>query len=151
MNKKKICQQLTGQNVSCGLKPILYLYLQVEILLRELCRLHKIKMPNEATILLTGESSSGSTGGLVSGSVCGSDSGMASGSAKSVEDSIDHEAGYGSDTDISLSSLDSDDFESATRLEKKSPSKNSTDVAPPFKKAHLDVLKKIVSQNHSMN
>lgn len=119
--------------------------------MRELCRLHKIKMPNEAVVLLSGESSSGTTSGMASGS----DGGSAS--VKTADDSIDqsiddqYEAGYGSDDDTSISSIDSDNFESLTKVEEKSRSKDDT---PPFKKAHMDVFKKIVGltiPNRKMN
>lgn len=127
-------------------------------MLRELCRLHKIKMPNEAVVLLSGESSSEATSEMAGGSVSGSDRGWASGSGvKTADDSIDqsiddqYEAGYGSDDDTSISSIDSDNFESLTKVEEKSRSKDDT---PPFKKAHMDVFKKIVGltiPNRKMN
>lgn len=133
--------------------------LQVDILLRELCRLHNMKVPNDAAKLLIGESSSASTSASTSGNAIdnASEDASKSGSVKPLEGSINqlteeqNEDGYGSDT--SVSSLDSDNFESATALEK-SPSKKSSDDAPPLKKAHMDVLKKLVSltiQNHKLN
>lgn len=136
------------------MKYFLYLYIQVDTLLRDLCRLHKIKMPNEATVLLSGESSSGTTSGMASGSVAGSANVKTADSMdQSTEDPS--EAGYASDGDSSSSSMDSDNYESISEFYTKSPSKKSTtDDDPPIKKAHLDVLKKIVRPtiwNHKIN
>lgn len=99
-------------------------------------------MPNEAAILLGGESSGASTSGSTSGITGASVIEGAKSIDQPMGDTI--EDGYGSDT--SLSSLDSDDYESATRVETKSPSKKSADDMPPLKKAHMDVLNKLVSQ-----
>lgn len=118
-----------------------FIHFQVECLLRELCRLHNINVPNEATILLSGEGASASGSGSTSGCTSASASETVNEGAKSMDHGFEepNEDGYGSDS--SVSSLDSDDYGSLTRLEKTSPSKN----APPLKKAHMDVLNKLVS------
>lgn len=102
----------------------LFLHFQIDFLLRELCRLHKVEIPTEATNLTHGEGSSG---------IVKSEDSIGEQAKDKKEDGY----AYGSDD-----SLDSDDLESAFTDEEESPQKNPSDDTPPFKKIHMDLIKK---------
>lgn len=135
--KKKVVVSSNSGHVLPQLNMHFRLNFQVDMLIRELCGVHNIKIPNEVTILMHGESSSGSAKPVENSVVKSNED------KNEVQNEDPNEDGYDSDT--SISSLDSDVFDTTTRFEMKSPSKRSSDDAAPLEKAHWDVFKKIVS------